>query len=215
MLAGALMLEACVPWMPAGAIHLAVVDPGVGTARRAVCLVDGEGRRFVAPDNGLLTPFAGPGAAAFEIEPGRAVPRPASATFHGRDLFAPAALHLARGGAPSELGRPVPDLVRVRWPEAAVHAGEVEGEVLIADPFGNLVTSIRARDLGEGAPVRAVWVGERPARWVRTFGEGAPGELVALVGSRGRVEVAVREGSAAAATGGARGIRVRIGLAPR
>lgn len=211
VLAGALLLEACVPWFPAGAIHLAVVDPGVGTARRALCAVDAEGRTFLAPDNGLLTPFLGPGARAWELRPGLAVPPPAAATFHGRDLFAPAAVLLARGGDPAALGPAVPDPVRLAWPAAQASAGEVRGEALAADPFGNLVTSIRAADLG-GAPVARAWAGERPARWVRTFGEGERGELLAMIGSGGRVELAVREGSAAAALGGTRGVPVRLVL---
>jgi hypothetical protein len=211
VLAGALLLEACVPWFPAGAIHVAVVDPGVGTGRRAVCAVDGEGRTLVGPDNGLFTPFLGPGARVFEIAPGRAVPAPRTATFHGRDLFAPAAALLARGGDPAALGPAVPDPVRLAWPTAKAGRGELRGEALAADPFGNLVTSIRAADLG-GAEVARATAGGRPARWVRTFGEGEPGELLAMVGSGGRVEIAVREGSAAAALGGARGVAVLLVL---
>jgi S-adenosylmethionine hydrolase len=211
VLGGALLLEACVPWFPAGAVHVAVVDPGVGTARRALCAVDPGGRTFVAPDNGLLTPFLGPGARTFEIAPGRAVPPPPAATFHGRDLFAPAAAFLARGGEPGALGPPVGDPVRLAWPAAQATRGELHGEALAADPFGNLVTSIREGDLA-GAEVARVIAGGRAARWVRTFGEGEPGELLAMVGSGGRVEVAVREGSAAAVLGGTRGIPVRLVL---
>jgi len=211
VLAGALLLEACIPWFPSGAIHLAVVDPGVGTARRALCAVDADARTFVAPDNGLLTPFLGEGTRTFAIEPGRAVAAPRSATFHARDLFAPAAAFLASGGEPAALGPAVPDPVRLPWPTAVARGGEISGETLAADPFGNLVTSIRSADLA-GAAVAAATAGGRPARWVRTFGEGAPGELLALVGSGGRVELAVREGSAAAALAGTRGIPVRLVL---
>ena len=213
LLAGALLLEACVPWFPAGAIHVAVVDPGVGTSRRALCAVDRDGRSFVAPDNGLLTPFLGDGARAFEISPGLAVPAPRTSTFHGRDLFAPTAVFLASGGDPAALGPAIADPVRLRWPTAHAARGEVRGEALVADRFGNLVTSIRAEDLG-GAGVARATAGGNPARWVRTFGEGAPGELVAMIGSGGRVEIAVREGSAAALLGGTRGIEVRLVLAP-
>ncbi len=209
LLAGALLLEACLPWFPPGAIHVAVVDPGVGTARRALCLRDAEGRTFVAPDNGLLTPFLSEGARAFEIAPGRAVPPPRSATFHGRDLFAPAAAFLANGGDPAALGPALRDPVRLAWPAAERRGDELVGETLAADGFGNLVTSIRAGELG-AAPPAAVDAGGRPARWVRTYGEASPGELVALVGSGGRVEVAVREGSAAAVLGRARGVPVRV-----
>lgn len=214
VLAGALLLEACLPWFPAGAVHLAVVDPGVGTARRALCVRDAGGRTLLAPDNGLATPFLGPGAAAFAIEPGRAVPAPRSSTFHGRDLFAPAAVFLARGGDPAALGPAVADPVRLPWPRAERRGAEVAGETLAADPFGNLVTSILAADL-EGVEVAAAEVGGRPARWVRTFGEGGAGELLVLAGSGGRVEVAVREGSAAAALGRVRGVAVRLVLGSR
>ncbi len=211
VLAGALLLEACVPWFPADAVHLAVVDPGVGTPRRAVCVVDAEGRRLVGPDNGLFTPFLGAGARAFEIAPGQAVPAPRTATFHGRDLFAPAAACVARGGAPAALGPAVADPVRLHWPVPRAGRGELEGEALTADPFGNLLTSIRAADLG-GAEVAKATAGGHLARWVRTFGDAAPGELVAMIGSGGRVEIAVREGSAAVALGGTRGIPVRLVL---
>jgi S-adenosylmethionine hydrolase len=210
VLSGALLLEACAPWFPRGAIHLAVVDPGVGTARRALCLVDPEGRRFVAPDNGLLTPFLGPGARAFAIAEGGLVPAPRLATFHGRDLFAPAAVVLARGEDPAALGPAVADPVRLPWPRAEVSEGEVRGETLAADPFGNVVTSIREADLPVDRAVLAAEAGGRAARWVRTFGEGRPGELLALIGSGGRVELAVREESAAALLGRTRGVPVRL-----
>lgn len=211
VLAGALLLEACLPWFPREAIHLAVVDPGVGTARRALCLLDAAGRALLVPDNGLGTPFLGGGARVREIEPGRAVPAPRSATFHGRDLFAPAAAFLAGGGDPGALGREVADPVRLPWPAAARRGREVAGETLAADPFGNLVTSIREADLA-GAAVAEAHVGGRRVRWVRTYGEASPGELLALLGSAGRVEVAVREGSAAAVLGETRGVPVRLVL---
>ncbi|WP_242339749.1 MULTISPECIES: S-adenosyl-l-methionine hydroxide adenosyltransferase family protein [Anaeromyxobacter] len=211
VLAGALLLEACVPWFPPAAIHLAVVDPGVGTARRALCVVDPAGRLLVGPDNGLLTPFLGAGARAFEITPGVAVPAPRSATFHGRDLFAPAAAFLAAGGAPERLGPSLSDPERLAWPGAERRGGALAGVTLAADPFGNLVTSVREADLA-GAAVAEVRVGGERVRFVRTFGDGAPGELVAYVGSGGRVELAVREGSAAARLG-ARGVGVELVLA--
>jgi S-adenosyl-L-methionine hydrolase (adenosine-forming) len=209
VLAGALLLEACVPWFPREAIHVAVVDPGVGTARRALCAVDADGRRLLAPDNGLIAPLLGPGARLFALEPGELLPAPRSATFHGRDLFAPAAVLLARGEDPSSLGPPVADPVRLALPEPEVRAGEVRGETLAADPFGNLVTSVRERDL-RGAAVERAEVDGRRARWVGTFGEGGPGELLAMIGSGGRVEIAVREGSAAALLGRTRGSLVRM-----
>jgi S-adenosylmethionine hydrolase len=209
VLAGALLLEACAPRFPAHAVHLAVVDPGVGTARRALCVVDGAGRRLVGPDNGLFTPFL-EGGRAFLLSDPRLVPAPASATFHGRDLFAPVAAWLAAGGAPEALGPEVRDPVRLPWPGARRDGDRIVGTCLAADPFGNVLTSIRADDLAGAAPAAAE-VASAAARWVRTFGEGAPGELVVLVGSGGRVEIAVREGSAAA-RGIARGAEVVLRL---
>jgi len=213
VLFGALLLEAAVPWFPRESIHLAVVDPGVGTARRALVVTDLEGRRLVGPDNGLLTPFLGRGARVRALsEHGGVLPAPRSATFHGRDLFAPAAAYLARGGTAAALGAEVSDPVHLDWPAAVREGDRLLGVALTADPFGNLVTSIRAADL-VGAAVLEVEVAGRPARFVRTFGEGEPGELLALVGSGGRVEVAVREGSALATLGGGRGVAVRLLLA--
>jgi S-adenosylmethionine hydrolase len=212
VLAGALLLEACAPWFPRGAIHVAVVDPGVGTARRGLCVVDPEGRRFVAPDNGLLTPFLGPGARAFAIVEGGAVPAPRSATFHGRDLFAPAAVLLGRGEDAAMLGPEVRDPVRLEWPRAVVDGRDVRGTTLAADSFGNLVTSIYVSDLGPTPAVERAEAGGREVRWVHTFAEGRPGELLAMVGSGGRVELAVREASAAALLGSTRGTEVHLVL---
>ncbi|HET9597142.1 MAG TPA: SAM-dependent chlorinase/fluorinase [Anaeromyxobacteraceae bacterium] len=209
VLAGALLLEACVPRFPPQAVHLGVVDPGVGTARRPLCVVDGVGRRLVGPDNGLFTPFL-EGGRAFVLSDPRHVPAPASATFHGRDLFAPVAAFLAGGGAPEALGPEVRDALRLPWPGAVREGDLVAGTCMAADRFGNVLTSIRAEDLAGAAPVSAEVAGAA-ARWVRTFGEGAPGELVALLGSGGRVEIAVREGSAAA-RGIARGAEVVVRL---
>jgi S-adenosylmethionine hydrolase len=211
VLAGALLLEACLPWFPAEAIHVAVVDPGVGTARRALCVVGRGGLRAVGPDNGLLTPLLGEGALVHAVVPGGVVPAPASDTFHGRDLFAPAAAALALGVAPAALGPPVADPVRLAFPEPERAGGSLVGETLAADPFGNLVTSIRATQLS-GARVRAASVEGAPAAWVRTFGEAPAGALVAYVGSGGRVEVGVREGSAAIRLGAVRGLSVRLDL---
>lgn len=210
--AAALILEAAVPWFPRESIHLAVVDPGVGTSRRGLVVTDPEGRRLVGPDNGLLTPFLGQGARVRALsEHGGVLPAPRRATFHGRDLFAPAAAYLARGGTPGALGAEVTDPVRIAWPSAARDGEALSGITLAADPYGNLVTSIRDTDL-RGAVVQEVDVGGRAARFVRTFGDGERGELLALFGSGGRLELAVREGSAARVLGGVRGLPVRLVL---
>lgn len=210
VLSGALLLEACAPRFPREAVHLAVVDPGVGTARRPICVVDDAGRRFVGPDNGLFTPFL-EGARVRLLAPGGAVPVPASATFHGRDLFAPVAAWLAAGGEPARLGPEVVDPVRLAWPGAERRGDEIHGRCLRADPFGNVLTSIHAADL-EARPA-SVTVAGAAARFVAAYGDGAPGELLALLGSSGRLELAVREGSAAERLGTYRDVPLVVRLA--
>lgn len=211
VLGGALLLEACAPRFPPRAVHCAVVDPGVGTSRRPLCVADAAGRRFVGPDNGIFTPFLGEGSRAFELTDPALAPAPGSATFHGRDLFAPVAAWLAGGGEAERLGPQVSDPVRLPWPEPVREGRGLRGEVLLADPFGNLLTSLRACHLPSG-PL-SVEVAGRAARVVRTYGEAHPGELVALLGSSGRLEVSVREGSAARTLGVGRGAAVVVARA--
>jgi S-adenosylmethionine hydrolase len=211
VLGGALLLEACVPRFPEEAVHLAVVDPGVGTPRRPLCVVDPAGRRLVGPDNGIFTPFLAAGSVAHLLSDPGIVPRDPAPTFHGRDLFAPVAAWLAGGGSPERLGPRVLDPVRLDWP-TPVRTGKVlEGRCLAADPFGNLLTNIRPSDLATFA-IAEVSISGRAARLVATFGEGLAGELVALWGSGGRLEVAVREGSAARELGLGRGAPVLLRL---
>ncbi len=208
VLAGALLLEACAPRFPPRAVHVAVVDPGVGTERRPLAVVDAAGRTFVGPDHGLFTPFLEGGRAHLLSDP-RVVPGPVSATFHGRDVFAPAAAWLAAGAAVEDVGPAVSDPVRLAWPRAQRRGSEIRGECLMADSFGNVLTSIRGVDL-ETHPIETVTAGGRPARLVRTFGDGRRGELLALVGSSGRLEIAVREGNAVREHGLARGVPVVV-----
>jgi uncharacterized protein (TIGR02266 family) len=211
VLSGALLLEACVPRFPARAVHCAVVDPGVGTARRGLCVVARDGRRLVGPDNGIFTPFLD-GSRVHELSSPRHVPSPASATFHGRDLFAPVAAWLAGGGDAARLGPAVHDPVRLDWPTATRRGYVVEGVCLAADPFGNVATSIRAEDLGERPRVQEVLVEGKPVRFVSTYGDGNPGELLAMMGSGGRLEIAAREGSAERDLSLRRGGRVEVHL---
>ena len=186
---------------PAGTVHVVVVDPGVGTLRAAIA-VHSEGRFLVGPDNGVLSP------ALFALD-ARVIALPidanASPTFHGRDVFAPAAAQLALGADLSDLGDAHQDPIRLRTPQPRRQSdGSLEGEVLTIDRFGNAITNLVAC----GA-VR-VTIGSRQMRIVRTYGEVAPSELVALVGSSGFIEIAVREGNATAEVPVRRGERVSL-----
>jgi S-adenosyl-L-methionine hydrolase (adenosine-forming) len=206
----ALVLEASAAFFPAGTVHLAVVDPGVGTARRGLAVVTADAT-FVAPDNGLLTPFLARGEwRAFELAaPELRLPR-VSRTFHGRDVFAPAAAHLACGVAPERFGPAVEDPVLVAWPEVHTVGGTVAGAVIHVDRFGNLITSIAAGAVeGLGADA-SIHIAGRRLPLVGTYADLPRGAAGALVGSSNRLEVAVREGSAAAVLKARRGTPVAV-----
>ena len=206
---GALALEAAAPFFPAGTVHLAVVDPGVGTARRGVAIVTDDAW-FVGPDNGLFTAFLeGPAWRAFELTAAEYRLPKVSRTFHGRDVFAPAAAHLAVGVAPERLGPRVDDPVRLHWSTVRETHGAVAGTVLHVDRFGNLVTSIRAETF-EGFGAVMVRLEGRALPFVGTYGDLTPGQAGALVGGSGRLEVAVREGSAASRLRARRGTPVVV-----
>jgi S-adenosyl-L-methionine hydrolase (adenosine-forming) len=201
---GARALADAVPHVPVG-VHLAVVDPGVGTDRRALVLSSGDGRRFVGPDNGLLVAAAercGGIADAIAL----AVPPDASPTFHGRDVFAPAAARLALGESPGSLGGAVEpdDLVRLTVLEASVAAGLLRAPCVHVDRFGNCALAAGASDL-EGAGLvagSAVAIAVRglprgAARRGRTFADVPPGGLVVLVDSAGAAALCINGGDAA------------------
>jgi S-adenosylmethionine hydrolase len=209
---GALALEAAALLFPRGTVHLAVVDPGVGTRRRALVL-RAAGHFFVGPDNGLFTPFLAGDWAAFELRAPEYRRRVVSRTFHGRDVFAPAAAHLTTGVVPERFGPAVVDPVRLAWPEAQVSEGSVTGTVIHVDRFGNLVTSIHSESLESlGAEAEVVMAG-RGLAVVGTYGELRPGTAGALIGSGNRLEIAVREGSAARLLRARRGTRVVVSRA--
>jgi hypothetical protein len=182
---------------PAGTVHLVVVDPGVGTERRALAAQAGA-HHFVGPDNGLFTVL--PDDARFVALP---VLRDAAPTFHARDVFAPAAARLATGARLDELGTAVSRVHRLPVPMPRVSDTAVVGEVVYVDRFGNLVTNIPQEVVRIGAGVRVGEVATGPLR--RTFGDVGSGKLVAYVGSGGAVEIAVRDGSATAV------LEVRVG----
>jgi S-adenosylmethionine hydrolase len=195
---GALALDAAAPFFPRGSIHLAVIDPGVGTDRRGL-VVRTDRALLVGPDNGLFTPFLEDGRLwqAWELRAAEYRLSTVSRTFHGRDIFAPAAAHLAAGVPPERFGPAVRDPLRLAWPTVRAVTGAVAGAVLHVDRFGNLVTSIRAQTLEEAGRGVRIRLGGRPLPLVGTYGELEAGQAGALVGSSGRLEIAVREGSAA------------------
>ena len=206
----ALALEATVPFFPPGTVHLAVVDPGVGTARRGL-VVTARDAVFVAPDNGLLTPILARGDwRAYELSaPELRLPR-VSRTFHGRDVFAPAAAHLARGVPPARFGAAVDDPVRLPWPEVHAVGGAVAGAVLHVDRFGNLITSIAAEAVEALGAEASIHIAGRRLPLVGTYADLPLGAAGALIGSSNRLEVAVREGSAAVVLKARRGTPVAV-----
>jgi S-adenosylmethionine hydrolase len=198
---GALLLADTVHWFPAGTIHVAVVDPGVGTARRIIAF-EAAGQRFIGPDNGLfsrITAVVQP-ERIVAVEHARYRLAPTSATFHGRDIMAPAAAHLSLGLDLDALGPRIDLLASLEWREPEVQANRLLGEVESIDAFGNLITNLRAghlEALGMGSLTIASG-GATILGLLQTYGQGAAGELAALLGSSGRLELAVVGGSAAA-----------------
>lgn len=207
VLGGGIMLADCVGYLPAG-VHLAVVDPGVGTDRRAVALRARDGQLLVGPDNGLLLPAAdrlGGVVAAWELTDPDYRVQPVSHTFHGRDIFAPAAAHLAIGTPPERLGPHCDpaDLVRVDQARPLTADGQLAGEVVAVDTFGNAALNLDGQQLADaslatGAHV-VVRVGDThtDATVASAFADVAPGDLAVLIDSFGRLSLAVNQGDAA------------------
>ncbi|HZX40335.1 MAG TPA: SAM-dependent chlorinase/fluorinase [Myxococcaceae bacterium] len=194
------------PYFPAGTVHLAVVDPGVGTARRAVAIQSRSASCFVGPDNGLLLGAleADPPVAAVELSEPRfwRTPTP-SATFHGRDVFAPVAAHLARGVALESLGGGISptELVKLDLPRCEMIPGGAQGAVQAVDRFGNLISNVPGALLPNHDAWSASIAGRTTVTGHRTYGDVRPGETLALVGSHGFVEIAVHRGDARRALG--------------
>jgi S-adenosylmethionine hydrolase len=219
---GAAVLAQTIGYLPP-AVHVAVVDPGVGTVRRAVAVAAGDSI-LVGPDNGLLSwAIAGLGGAsqAVQLTNGELWLHPVSATFHGRDIFMPVAAHLAAGteltGAGDEIS--IAALVELPAPTSRVQDGEAEGEVMSVDRFGNVQLSIPAADagmlgIGIGSPV-VVRCGRRQLTvpYLDTFAAGAPGEIVAFTDSAGLISLAINAGDAAQQLGLPPGAHVRLSQA--
>ena len=219
VLQGARILGGSHGYFPRSAIHVAVVDPGVGTSRQALLLTTPHGR-FVGPDNGLFSGVilgylseSPSGDGSVEIPSGCSAHAltqakywldPVSNTFHGRDIFSPVAAHLSLGIPDSDVG-PVVDKIRfLASPQPSIEyssqGNTIRGEVVQSDHFGNLITNITARDLAQAATVTVQIKGREIPGLSKTFHGAAPtvdGELVALISSSGYLEIAVTDGSAA------------------
>ena len=213
ILEGGFVLANIVDAFPEGTVHLAVVDPGVGTDRRLIaCSVARQW--FVLPDNGLIT-------GVVRLRPPdevREITNPAirrevvSATFHGRDILAPAAAHLVLGRPAEELGPSLARFITLRNFEPSVDEEGFLGEVIFKDTFGNLITNIHCDRLGDGPTDswRLEIAGEQIAGIVRTYGDRPPGTLVTLSGGSGWIEVAVVNGDAGRLLTAGPGTTVRL-----
>jgi S-adenosylmethionine hydrolase len=195
----AFFLAEALPYFPPGTLHVIVVDPGVGTDR-AIFHVSAAGQRLLVPDNGCWTLLAEGHSRPLHVIrlAERRFWRPiVSATFHGRDIFAPVAAYLSLGINPAELGPAVTEWKKLTWPAPARHADNITGEVIFVDHFGNMITNISGACL-TAAPAQArVTIGARTeARRVRAYGDAPVGTLVALVSSNGLLEVAEVQGNA-------------------
>jgi S-adenosyl-L-methionine hydrolase (adenosine-forming) len=207
VLQGAIVLANTIPYMPAG-IHLAVIDPGVGTSRRGLVVRDAEGRLYVGPDNGLLVPAAeklGGVEAAWELSNPAYMLEPVSRTFHGRDVFSPAAAHLARGVPPDELGAGIdPEaLVRLELPVPVVGEATIRATVLYIDRFGNVQLNLSRADveragIDPGQRLELEIGFERYyARAARTFADARAGDIILYEDAYQNTAVAITDGNAA------------------
>jgi S-adenosylmethionine hydrolase len=224
ILQGALVLANTLPYMPEG-VHLAVVDPDVGTPRRALALRTGDGRLLTGPDNGLLIPAAerlGGVEAAFEITNRRYALERVSPTFHGRDVFSPAAAHLSLGLDPAELGSPLDalTLVRPELPQPEIGERRVRAACLYVDRFGNIqlnVNSAQVEGLGI-VPGRTIEVEVAMERFyalaARTFADAGIGDIILYEDAYQNLALAISHGNAAQTFGVRAGMEVRLRVEP-
>ena len=195
---GAFTLSQAYSCFPQGTVHFAVVDPGVGTSRKALAAT-AAGHYFVAPDNGILTYImeANEDFVAYEITADHYFRKPVSATFHGRDVFAPVAAWISRKIELHQFGPVLQSPVRLQIPPLKrVREALIQGTILAIDHFGNLITNLKPEDVSMPFKILA---GQREITALRrTYGEGMSGEVIVVPGSAGFLEIAVKGGSAAA-----------------
>jgi hypothetical protein len=199
---GAIALWRAAPFFPAGTIHVAVVDPGVGTTRRPIAAQIGD-QYYVGPDNGIFTPLMelaeskGQPVKVFHLDDPKYWLPEVSHTFHGRDIFAPVAAHLAAGALINKVGTRIKDPVRLVMPQPVRTENGWRGQVVLIDAFGNIATNLGG-DLIKNKPNVMIHIGgESIQGLVKSYGERTPGEVIALVDSENFLEVAVVNGSGA------------------
>ena len=217
VLDGALTIAQSYAYFPTAAVHVVVVDPGVGTARRPI-IASSEQHHFVAPDNGVLSLIYAREERMHvrHVTSQHYFQQPVSNTFHGRDIFAPVAAYLAKRVDSEKFGEIVDDYVRFNAPRPKpVDARTMRGVVLKVDRFGNLITNITPQDVPmlfqQNPPAFKIVVGKREIGEIKSaYSEGEPGEIFAILGSMGYVEISTNRGSAAQAIGVGKGTEVSI-----
>lgn len=223
VLDGALTIAQAYSYYPSGTVHMVIVDPGVGTARRPI-LLTGDRHQFVAPDNGVLS-------LVYDREERLSVRhitaehyflQPSSNTFHARDIFSPVAAYLAKGVDPDRFGAEITDYVRFSAPRPKpVDERTLRGVVLKVDRFGNLITNITPQDLpalfAEKPPAFKISVGNKSQanRMCSNYAEGTPGEVFGILGSMGYLEIAANRGSAFQLLGAGKGSEVNVVMEAR
>jgi S-adenosyl-L-methionine hydrolase (adenosine-forming) len=219
VLDGALTIAQSYSYFPSGTVHVVVVDPGVGTARRSI-LVTSDRHHFVAPDNGVLSMVYSQEERLHirHVTAEHYALQPVSNTFHARDIFAPVAAWLAKGVDPEKFGDEITDFVRFNAPKPKSADGNtLRGVVLKVDRFGNLVTNVTPQDAPmlfgvDPAPFR-ISVGRHEITEIHSnYAEGSPGEVFGVLGSMGYLEISSNRGSAAKITGSGKGSEVTIAL---
>lgn len=213
VMAGALVLRHAVPYFPRGAIHVAVVDPGVGSTRRPI-VIESDGHYYIGPDNGVLSLALGkkgPSCIIHLSNPSYHL-TPTSNTFHGRDIFAPVAAHLSLGTPPSAFGEQVATFQRLSWPPVINHGRTLVGEVVYVDRFGNLTTNIAELDLSGLAHAQLTFrLGElKISGLVPNYAAADKGGFLAVINSWGLVEIALHKDSAQKRSGAKIGDKVEV-----
>jgi len=215
--AGAFILMTCARYFPSGTVHIAVVDPGVGTKRREIAIKavsqDGEIHYFIGPDNGLLIPAAKSIGTieVYEISNTNLFQKNISCTFHGRDIFAPVGAHISKGSRIEDVGGHIFDFKELDFGNGKKVNGSIHGKVIYIDSFGNIITNISAES-GDFRPGDEAWIGKRKVIFGSSYGFFKEGDPLILIGSHGFLEIAVNMGDAAKMFGKKQGDEIIISI---